>query len=138
MFKIDRADMKLLTECGYSAILRNTDVEPQPIFDALTEWMPEQGAGPIGTAMRQMVQGNFAEADDTLSALIASEKTGRNEARAILAMVRKLRKDDLSAEKLARDLEGQGGPAEGFARLLTSGEAQSSRGDQGPAKETVD
>lgn len=138
MLTIDRADMKLLTECGYSAILRNITTDPSPIFDALVAWMPEQGAGPIGHAMRQMVQGNFAEADDILSALISSDSTGRNEARAILALVRTLRDDTTSAQALAGELEGQGGSAEFFTKLLISGEIQNSQADQGSAKAVVD
>lgn len=138
MLTIDRADMKLLTECGYSAILRNVAADPVPIFDALVTWMPEQGAGSIGHAMHEMVQGRFVEADDILSTLIASDRTGRDEARAILALVRTLRDDAGSAEALAGELEGQGGSAEFFTKLLVSGEVPNSQVYQGPVNAAAD
>lgn len=135
--EVNRADMKLLVECGYSGVLRNIDVDLLPIFEALEAWMPGQGAGTIGRALLAMVEGRTDDAAAMLEALVASEREGRNEARAILAMCRALQKDTVAAERIAQDLLGCGGPAEGFATLLVNGAAESSRGDQGPAKVTT-
>ena len=134
---LNRADMKLLVECGYSGVLRNIDVPLMPIFEALEIWMPEQGAGTIGRALIAMVDGRIVDAAALLEGLIASERQGRDEARAILAMCRALQKDTPAMEKLARDLEGHGGPAEGFASLLVSSGAETAREDQGSASTTI-
>lgn len=136
--QINRGDMKLLTECGYSGVLRAIDTDMTPIFDALEAWMPEQGAGAIGHALQAMVDGRLADAEARLVGLIASDRTGRNEARAILAMVHALKKDMVAAERLASDLEGQGGAAEAFAALLVdSNRTRVSQEDQGPVKATA-
>lgn len=135
--QINRADMKLLVECGYSGVLRNIDTDLAPIFEALETWMPDQGAGTIGRSLQAMVAGDIDGAITLLQGLIESDRNGRDEARAILAMCHALRKDMNAAEDLARDLEGTGGSAEGFAALLVSG-AKASQGDQGPVKETVE
>lgn len=134
-FEVNRADMRLLTECGFSGVLRNVDVDLAPIFEALETWMPDQGAGPIGRSLQDMVAGRFDDASERLEAVIASSRTGGNEARAILALVRAVRKDTAGAEEMAAELEGQGGSAEAFASLLTGGEARGTRGDdQRPVK----
>lgn len=130
--EINRADMRLLLECGYSGVLRNVDVDLLPIFEALETWMPEQGAGTIGRALLAMVDGRVDEAAGMLEALIASDRHGRDEARAILAMARALQHDTAAAEALARELRGTGGPAEGFATLLVGAAAEGSGGDGGP------
>lgn len=133
--EINRADMKLLTECGYSGILRNIDADLTPIFEALDIWMPDQSAGPIGLALQAMVDGDFRKADDILSALLSTRRKGRNEARAILAMCKALQKDTGSAEQLASDLRGTGGSAEAFATLMVRNEAHGMQGpDQATAK----
>lgn len=128
--EINRADMKLLTECGYSGIMRNIAADVAPIFEALETWMPDQAAGPIGIAMQSMVAGDFEVASERLTALIASDANGKAEARAILAMCKALQKDMPEAERLAGELKGQGGSAEVFATVLTSGsEASETRDD---------
>lgn len=137
--QINRGDMKLLTECGFSGVLRNIDTDFAPIFEALEAWMPEQGAGGIGQAMQAMSDGRFDDAEDLLSRLIREKRAAKNEARAMLAMVNVLRKDMPAAEKLAEELDGQGGPAENFAKLLVdnSRAKEISQEDQGPVKETA-
>jgi thioredoxin-like negative regulator of GroEL len=133
--QINRADMKLLTECGYSGLLRNIDATLTPIFEALDTWMPDQAAGPIGLALEAMVAGDFRDADEKLSAIVDSDRIGRDEARAMLAMCKQLQKDTIAAESLASDLEGQGGSAEAFASLLTGKEQpQTQPHDQGAVK----
>ncbi|MEM8693414.1 MAG: hypothetical protein AAGG57_16205 [Pseudomonadota bacterium] len=136
--EINRADMKLLTECGYSGILRNIDVTLTPIFEALEAWMPDQSAGPIGLALEAMVDGDYRSADDILTGLLTTKRNGRDEARAILAMCKALQKDTNSAEELASELEGQGGSAETFASLLVGKETDGMQApDQMPAKMTA-
>jgi thioredoxin-like negative regulator of GroEL len=112
--------MKLLTECAYSGLLRDLDVDVTPIFEALDVWMPDQAAGPIGLALQAMVAGAYREADDILSAVARSRRDGRREAQAMLAMCKLLQKDAGMAEALADDLRGQGGSAEAFAQLMVS------------------
>ena len=136
--ELNRADMKLLTECGYSGILRNIDTTLTPIFEALDTWMPEQSAGPIGLALEAMVDGDFRKADEILTALLSTRRKGRNEARAILAMCKALQKDTNSAEQLAADLKGTGGSAEAFATLMVRNEAHGTQDpDQIPATATA-
>ena len=135
-FQINRADMKLLTECGYSGLLRNLNINFTPIFDALETWMPNQGAGTIGHALESMVAGDIQGASDRLEAMIADpDRTGRSEAIAILAMCKALQKDMVAAERLTKELEGTGGHAEQFATLLTRGaDEDTAKGDQGPER----
>lgn len=116
----NRAEMKLLTECAYSSLLRNVDADVAPIFEALDTWMPEQSAGPIGLALLAMVGGRFEEADERLTALAASSRKGRKEAQAVLAMCKVLRCDKAGAEELAEDVRGGGGSAAAnFVNALT-------------------
>lgn len=131
---LNRGDMKLLTECGYSGVLRNLDVDLAPIFRALDEWMPDQGAGPIGLAIQDMVAGRLDAAAERLTASIESGRKGVAEARAMLALVRALQKDHAGAEALAAQLDGQGGAAESFATLLMRSEAHKTPGASRPAK----
>lgn len=121
--QLNRADMKLLTECGYSGVLRNIDVTLTPIFEALDTWMPDQSAGPIGLALEAMVAGDIPRADEILTGLQRSKRQGRAEAKAILALCKALQNDRAAAEGLADDLQGHGGNAEEFTRHLTGREA---------------
>lgn len=118
---IDRADMKLLIETGYSAVLRNLDADVTPIFEAIETWMPDYAAGRIGTALQAMVAGRFEDADEILNNLIKTKKHGRSEARAMLALCKALKDEWVMAEKLAQELEGDGTSAETFTRLLVHG-----------------
>lgn len=118
---IDRADMKLLIETGYSAVLRNLDADATAIFEAIDTWMPDYSAGRIGTALQTMVAGKFDEADEILNALIATKKHGKGEARAMLALCKALKDEWVMAEELAEELEGDGTSAETFTRLLVHG-----------------
>jgi thioredoxin-like negative regulator of GroEL len=117
-FELDRGDMKLLTECGYSGVLRNIKVDISPIFEALSVWMPEQAAGPIGQALRELMNGQFKAADDRLNRAILEASEGKAEARAVLALCKALQKDMTAAGKLAEELAGEGGAAEEFTSLL--------------------
>lgn len=118
---INRADMKLLIETGYSSVLRNLDVDATPIFDAIDTWMPDYAAGRIGTALQHMIAGRFDEADRLLNALVATKTHGRGEARAMLALCKALKNEWEQAGHLAEELEGEGSSAETFTRLLVHG-----------------
>lgn len=137
--QINRGDMKLLTECGFSGVFRNVDTDFAPIFEALEAWMPEQGAGAIGQAMLAMTDGRFDDAEVGLNRIISEKRAAASEARAMLAMVHALKKDMAAAEKLADELEDVGGPAGNFARLVVdnSRAEEISQEDQGPVKETA-
>lgn len=136
--QINRGDMKLLTECGFSGVLRDMGTDLTPIFDALETWMPEHGAGAIGLALQMMAQGKYDDAEAQLREVIRKRRGARDEARAMLAMLRTLKNDMAAVEDLASELEGKGGAAENFARLLIdSNRAQVSQEDQGPAKATA-
>lgn len=131
--ELNRADMKLLTEAGYSGILRNIDTDVTPIFEALETWLPDHGAGLIGIALQNMVKGEFQAADAILTSIIETKPQGRSEARAILALCKALQDDMLAAEALAEDLKGEGSAAEEFASLLVEGEEAETQGSQDPA-----
>ncbi|TWI35145.1 hypothetical protein [Paracoccus sulfuroxidans] len=135
--QIDRADMKLLTEAGYSSVMRGISTDVSPIFHMLNEWMPQYAAGEIGLALQAMVAGEFARADEMLTAILATDREGRNEARAILAMCKALENQHDEARRLQEELVGTGGHAEAFADLLVNGEPETSQGNQGLAMETV-
>lgn len=136
-FEIDRGDMRLLIEAGYSSVMRSTDVDTGSIFRAIDEWMPQYAAGPIGLALQQMVAGDLAGADTTLAQILASDREGRSEAAAILAMCKKLLNDETGARRLAEELEGSGGHAEAFADLLVNGVDETTQGDEGLALEAA-
>ncbi len=118
---IDRADMKLLIETGYSSVLRNLDADATAIFEAIDTWMPDYAAGQIGTALQSMVAGQFEDADVILNTLVATKKHGKGEARAMLALCKALKDEWEQAEELAGELEGDGSSAETFTRLLVHG-----------------
>ena len=119
--EINRADMKLLIETGYSSVVRNLDVDATPIFEALDTWMPDYAAGKIGTSLQMMIAGQFDDADMLLHDLIKTKKHGKSEARAMLAMCKALKEEWAAAEKLAQELEGEGSSAETFTRVLVHG-----------------
>lgn len=119
--EINRADMKLLIETGYSSVVRNLDVDATPIFEALDTWMPDYAAGKIGTSLQLMIAGEFDDADEMLRDLAATKKHGKSEARAMLAMCKALKEEWVEAEKLAKELEGEGSSAETFTRVLVHG-----------------
>lgn len=133
--QIDRADMKLLIEAGYSGVMRGIDTDLSPIFDAISQWMPQYAAGPIGQALLLMVGGDFAAADEKLTGIIASGLEGREEARAILAMCKSLRNEHEEARRLAEQLQGTGGHAEAFADLLVNGVPETAAGQDGLSAE---
>ena len=119
--EINRADMKLLIETGYSSVVRNLDADADAIFDAIETWMPEYAAGRIGTAIQMMIKGEFDDADTLLRSLIKTKKYGKSEARAMLAMCKALKEEWGAAEELAKELEGEGTHAETFTRVLVHG-----------------
>jgi hypothetical protein len=133
--QIDRADMKLLIEAGYSCVMRGLAVDPTPIFEAINEWMPRFAAGEIGLALGEMTAGRFAEADARLAAVLVSDREGRDEARAILAMSKALQHQHDEARRLRCELQGAGGAAEAFTALLVEGEPETTQGNQGLALE---
>ena len=118
---LNRGDMKLLTEAGYSALVRGIDTDVTPIFEALDTWMPEYAAGPIGLALQQMVRGDYEGADARLAGIRASGREGAEEATAMLAFCKALRDQLQEAEKLAEELKATGGHAEAFTHALLHG-----------------
>lgn len=133
--QIDRADMKLLIEAGYSGVMRGIDTDVTPIFQAINEWMPDYAAGEIGLALHDMARGNFADADDRLTGVLASTREGRDEARAILAMCKAIENQHDEARRLHQELAGTGGHAEAFTELLVEGEPETAQENQGPVSE---
>ena len=140
--KIDYADMKLLIETGYSGVLRNVETDVTPIFEALDIWLPDNGAGAVGLAMQKMVAGDYFGAETLLDNIIASKPEGKSEAKAIKAMCKALQSDMVAAEKLHRELEGEGSSAAALAELIVDENAhekyeeqqeQNDAGSQEPA-----
>ena len=125
--ELNRADMKLLTEAGYSAVMRHIDVDPTPIFEALEAWLPEYGAGMTGLALQAIIRGDFAAAEALLERVVAEKKYGGAEARALLVMCKTIQKDEAAAIEAASQLRGAGGAAEDFARLLVEGVGERAR-----------
>ncbi|RMC34935.1 hypothetical protein [Paracoccus alkanivorans] len=134
--QLDRADMKLLIEAGYSGVMRGISTDLGAIFQAINEWMPQYAAGEIGIALQEMTTGNFAAADERLTAILASDREGRDEARAILAMCKALENEHDEARRLQEDLSGTGGAAEAFTDLLVNGAPETTQENQGLALET--
>ncbi len=118
---LNRADMKLLIETGYSCTMRGLNVDGASIFDAVDTWMPDYTAGPIGTALQLIVAGDFVTADAILAEAAATRPEGRAEARSIRALCKALRDEWDAAAVLADELSGEGGHAEAFARGLVDG-----------------
>jgi len=116
--KIDYADMKLMIEAGYSGVLRNVETDVTPIFEALDIWLPDNGAGAVGLAMQKMVAGDYFGAEVLLDEIIANKPEGKSEAKAIKAMCKALQADMVAAEKLHKELEGEGSSAEALAELI--------------------
>jgi len=133
--QLNRADMKLLVEAGYSGVMRNIDSDVTPIFDALDEWLPENTAGPVGLALQMMITGRYGEADALLTTAMMERSEGKSEASAILAMCKSLQNDMPAAEQIARDLEGEGSSAEVLAAIVVSDDAdfENAAGSQEPA-----
>ncbi|WP_156114500.1 HrpB1 family type III secretion system apparatus protein [Paracoccus sanguinis] len=134
--QIDRADMKLLIEAGYSGVMRGIDTDMRPVFEAISTWMPQFGAGRIGLALIEMVAGDFPEADRILTEVIASDLEGKAEAQAVLAMCKVLENQQAEARRLAEELRGEGGHAEAFADLLVNGADETTQGPAGLAAES--
>ena len=133
--KIDRADMKLLTEAGFSSTVRALDVDVTPIFQALNEWMPQYAAGDVGIAMWDMLTGQLASAETRLREVLASGREGRDEARSVLAMVKSMQNEDAEAQRLRQELAGQGGAPELLTELVVNGVPETTQGNQGLASE---
>jgi hypothetical protein len=135
---LNRADMKLLIETGYSCTMRGIPADSGAIFEAIDTWMPDYAAGPIGKALRLIVAGDFEMADAILAQAIASRREGRAEARSIRALCKALRDEWAAAAELAEELSGEGGHAEAFAQGLVdrTGEAGGTHGEgmHGPAR----
>lgn len=133
--QLDRADMKLLIETGYSGVMRGISGDLGMIFAAINEWMPQYAAGEIGLALQEMTVGDFVAADERLTGVLASDREGRDEARAILAMCKALENEHDEARRLREELSGTGGAAEAFTDLLVNGPSETTQGDQGLAVE---
>ena len=140
--KIDYADMKLMIEAGYSGVLRNIDTDVTPIFEALDIWLPDNGAGAVGLALQEMIAGEYSDAEKRLDDIIANKSEGVSEAKAIKAMCAALQQDMVAAEKLHKELEGEGSSAEALVELIVDenahekyedDEEQNAVGSQEPA-----
>ncbi|AGT08884.1 hypothetical protein [Paracoccus aminophilus] len=88
---IDRTEMKLLIEAGYSGVLRGIDADLTPIFAAVSLWMPDYAAGEIGLALQELRGGDLGAAEARLLAVLGSGRDGCNEAQAILGVCQSLK-----------------------------------------------
>jgi len=102
----------------------------------------DNGAGAVGLAMQKMVAGDYFGAETLLDNIIANKPEGKSEAKAIKAMCKALQSDMVAAEKLHRELEGEGSSAEALAELIVDENAhekyeeqqeQNDAGSQEPA-----
>ena len=132
--EINRADMKLLTEAGYSGILRNISTDLTPIFEALETWMPDHAAGTIGLALQALVRGEFAHADEMLSAVVSSRKEGRAEARAIWHCARRCRTTSRPPARSPGNYAGKAGRPKPSRRFSWTARASARRTRSRPAR----
>lgn len=136
--EINRADMKLLTEAGYSSLVRGIDTDVSSIFQALDTWMPEFAAGPIGLALQEMMSGDYDKADARLDEILKSGRQGAEEATAMLAFCKALKEQFDEAARLAATLKDTGGHAEDFVQtLMATREDSSDSQARGFAENTV-
>ena len=113
-------DLKLLTEIGFSGMLRRADVDVAPIFEALRWCCPDNAAGAIGLSLLALMRGDPSTAIGLLESEGISKKQSRDEAKAMLVLARKLIGQVDQAQELAGDLTGHPGPAQRFAALVVS------------------
>ena len=126
-------DLKLLTEIGFSAILRRADTDVVPIFDALRLSCPDNAAGAIGLSLLALTRGDPQTAIGLLEAEGVTKKQSRDEAKAVLVLARKLVGQVDQARELAGDLTSHAGPAQRFAALVVSEDGTPRTQDEAPA-----
>lgn len=126
-FEIDRADMKLLTEAGYSGLMRGIDSPHTQIFDSLNIWMPQYAAGSVGLALHAMINGEYTKAEEQLNNVLGSDLEGKDEAKAVLAMCKILQQEQAEAEKIAAELEETDGYAKEFTQVMVHGVSEDSQ-----------
>lgn len=114
-----RADMQLLTELGYSAVLRGWFSDAEVIFTAMQKLAPDNAAAPIGFGLLALVRGKFDEAIDILENVAVPSKVSGGEAKAILLLAYRLARRNADADRLQNEIE-QGGSqaARGIAQLF--------------------
>lgn len=116
-----RADMQLLTELGYSAILRGWFADAEVIFSALQKLAPDNAAAPIGFGLLALVRGKFTEAIDILENQAVTAKVSGAEAKAILLLAYRLARRNADADRLQNEIERGGSQAaRGIAQLFAS------------------
>ncbi|MEZ5824752.1 MAG: hypothetical protein R3C97_08445 [Geminicoccaceae bacterium] len=111
-------ELQLLTQIGYSAVVRGLVDESRPIFDALAVCAPGNAASAIGIALGALIRGDLDRAIDTLRRDGIDKPRSGNEAKAILMIALQLAGRQEEAELLKRDMAGVSGPARQLATLL--------------------
>lgn len=114
-----RTDMQLLTELGYSAVLRGWFVDAEVIFSALEKLAPDNAAAPIGFGLLALVRGQFKDAIEILETQAVSAKVSGDEAKAILLLAYRLARRNADADRLQNEIERGGSQAaRGIAQLF--------------------
>lgn len=114
-----RADMQLLTELGYSAILRGWFDDAEAIFSAMEKLAPDNAAAPIGFGLLALVRGKFNDAIEILEKKAVTAKVSGTEAKAILLLAYRLARRNADADRLQNEIERGGSQAaRGIAQLF--------------------
>lgn len=113
------ADLQLLTQIGFSAVIRGMDDEATIIFKALDAWAPSSAAAAIGFALSALLKGNFDRAISVLKSDGINKDSSGAEAKAVLLIALQLSGRLDEAESLKKDLARFAGPAQQFAALFS-------------------
>ena len=111
-------ELQLLTQIGYSAVIRGLVDESRPIFTALEICAPGNAAAAIGIALGSLIRGDLDRAIDKLKRDGINKAHSGDEAKAILMIALKLAGRHEEAAILKRDMAGVGGPARQLATML--------------------
>ncbi|MCB9942288.1 MAG: hypothetical protein H6851_01515 [Geminicoccaceae bacterium] len=111
-------ELQLLTQIGYSAVIRGLIEESRPIFEALKICAPNNAAAAIGLALGALIQGDLDQAIAILKRDGISKPKSGNEAKAVLMIALQLAGRQNEADILKRDMAQVGGPASQLANML--------------------
>ena len=103
-FRIEPADLKLLSEIGMSAAAHGYGDSARPIFDALAAYRPRNAAAWIGYALIELAQGKFDQAITILSGDQVIGKTCEKEAKGMLLVALYLANRREEARRVHREL----------------------------------
>lgn len=114
--RIDREDLKLLTEIGVHAVSLDKAAAARPIFELLDQEQRDNAAGAIGLALIEIATGHDSKGIARLRRAISEKRRCVPEAKAVLCIVLRTFGHAAEARLLQRDLLR--GPDCGARRLI--------------------